>query len=312
MSLFFELIHFSLKNLLYLNYFQSHIGEIAALLVSFTWTGSALFFEKAGKQIGSLQVNIIRLFLAVVFLGVATLFTRGMFFPMDATAYNWFWLAVSGIVGFFIGDLMLFKSYSVIGSRTASLIMSLHPMMTAFIGWIFLSEVLSFKSIIAIIISLAGIMIAIFNTNMKLNIPFKGFLLAFTAALGQSAGLILRKKGIGYYDAMAATQIRAIFGFVSFAIFITVLGRWGKVKTALKNKEGMKAATIGTVFGPFVGVSLSLFAIQHTQTGIASTLMALVPVLIIFPSSIMFKEKITARQVVGAVISLIGVSLFFY
>ena len=74
----------------------------------------------------------------------------------------------------------------------------------------------------------------------------------------------------------------------------------------------MKAATIGTVFGPFVGVSLSLFAIQHTQTGIASTLMALVPVLIIFPSSIMFKEKITARQVVGAVISLIGVSLFFY
>ncbi len=312
MSLFFELIHFSLKNLLYLNYFQSHIGEIAALLVSFTWTGSALFFEKAGKQIGSLQVNIIRLFLAVVFLGVATLFTRGMFFPMDATAYNWFWLAVSGIVGFFIGDLMLFKSYSVIGSRTASLIMSLHPMMTAFIGWIFLSEVLSFKSIIAIIISLAGIMIAIFNTNMKLNIPFKGFLLAFTAALGQAAGLILSKKGIGDYDAMAATQIRAIFGFVSFAIFITVLGRWGKVKTALKNKEGMQAATIGTVFGPFVGVSLSLFAIQHTQTGIASTLMALVPVLIIFPSSIMFKEKITARQVVGAVISLIGVSLFFY
>ena len=312
MSLFFELIHFSLKNLLYLNYFQSHIGEIAALLVSFTWTGSALFFEKAGKQIGSLQVNIIRLFLAVVFLGVATLFTRGMFFPMDATAYNWFWLAVSGVVGFFIGDLMLFKSYSVIGSRTASLIMSLHPMMTAFIGWIFLSEVLSFKSIIAIIISLAGIMIAIFNTNMKLNIPFKGFLLAFTAALGQAAGLILSKKGIGDYDAMAATQIRAIFGFVSFAIFITVLGRWGKVKTALINKKGKKSATIGTVFGPFVGVSLSLFAIQHTQTGIASTLMALVPVLIIFPSSIMFKEKITARQVVGAVISLIGVSLFFY
>ena len=190
--------------------------------------------------------------------------------------------------------------------------MSLHAMMTAFIGWIFLSEVLSFKSIIAIIISLAGIMIAIFNTNMKLNIPFKGFLLAFTAALGQAAGLILSKKGIGDYDAMAATQIRAIFGFVSFAIFITVLGRWGKVKTVLKNKEGMKAATIGTVFGPFVGVSLSLFAIQHTQTGIASTLMALVPVLIIFPSSIMFKEKITARQVVGAVISLIGVSLFFY
>ncbi len=295
-----------------MNYLQSHMGEIAALLVSFTWTGSALFFEKAGKQIGSLQVNIIRLFLAILFLGITTLITRGMFFPMDATVDNWFWLAVSGVIGFFVGDLMLFKSYSVIGSRTASLIMSLHPMMTAFIGWIFLSEVLSLKSLLAIVISLTGIMIAIFNRNMKLDIPFKGFILAFTAALGQAAGLILSKKGIGDYDPLAATQIRAIFGFASFAVFITVLGRWGKVKAAVRNIEGMKAVSIGTVFGPFVGVSLSLFAVQHTQTGIASTLMALVPVLIIFPSSIMFKEKITTRQVLGAVISMIGVSLFFY
>ena len=295
-----------------MNYFQSHIGEIAALLVSFTWTGSALFFEKAGKQIGSLQVNIIRLFLAILFLGITTLITRGMFFPMDATAQNWIWLGISGVIGFFIGDLMLFKSYSVIGSRTASLIMSLHPMITAFVGWIFLSEVLSFKHIIAISISLSGIIIAIFNKEMKLNIPFKGFVMAFIAALGQAVGLILSKKGIGDYDPLAATQIRAIFGFACFAIFITLLGRWGKVKTALQNKEGMKAASIGTVFGPFVGVSLSLFAVQHTQTGIASTLMGLVPILIIFPSSIMFKEKITARQVVGAVVSMIGVSLFFY
>ncbi|MHB9055808.1 MAG: DMT family transporter [Paludibacteraceae bacterium] len=295
-----------------MNYFQSHIGEIAALLVSFSWTGSALFFEKAGKHIGSLQVNIIRLFLAIFFLGITTLFTRGLFFPIDATAFNWMWLALSGIVGFFIGDLALFKSYSVIGARTASLIMSLHPMITAVIGWIFLNEVLSIRSIIAVFVSLSGIMIVVFNKNMKLNIPFKGFLLAFTAALGQAVGLILSKKGIGDYDPIAATQIRAIFGFICFAVFVTVLGRWGKVKIAVENPEGVKATAIGTVFGPFVGVSLSLFAVQHTQTGIASTLMALVPVLIIFPSSIMFKEKITARQVIGAVISIIGVSLFFY
>ena len=308
MSLFL-IIYF--QKLIHLNYFQSHIGEIAALLVSFSWTGSALFFEKAGKQIGSLQVNIIRLFLAIFFLGITTLITRGKFFPVVATAHNLFWLAISGVIGFFVGDLMLFKSYSVIGSRTASLIMSLHPMITAVNGWFFLNEVLSLKSILAILISMTGIMIVIFNKNMRLNIPFKGFLMAFMAALGQAVGLILSKKGIGDYDPMAATQIRAIFGFACFALFITALGRWGKVKSAVQNKEGMKAASIGTVFGPFVGVSLSLFAVQHTQTGIASTLMALVPILIIFPSSIMFKEKITTRQVVGAVISFIGVSLFF-
>ena len=295
-----------------MNYLQSHLGEIAALLVSICWTFSAVYFERAGKVIGSLQVNIIRLFLAIILLGFTTLFTKGTFFPVDATTYNWFWLGISGIIGFFIGDIMLFKSYSIIGSRTANLIMSIHPMLTAIISWFFLDEILSIKSIFAIIISMTGIIIAISNNKMKLNIPFKGFMLAFGGALGQAVGIIFSKKGMGTYDAIASTQIRAIFGFLCFAILITILKRWNRVFNGLKSKNGMKDATAGSIFGPFIGVSLSLFAVQHTQTGIASTLMALVPIFIILPSAIMFKEKITARQIIGAVISIAGASIFFY
>ncbi|MBP1638141.1 MAG: protein of unknown function transrane [Bacteroidetes bacterium] len=292
-------------------YIQSHIGEIAALFVSVCWTLSALFFERAGKIAGSLSVNIIRLFLAIIFLGITTFVIRGHFFPTDATYTNWIWLGLSGIVGFFLGDLFLFKSYTVIGSRTAALIMSLAPMLTAIIGWIFLDEILPPKSIVAIFISIAGIIIVIADRNMKLNIPFKGFLLAFGGALGQAVGLILSKKGMGDYDPVAATQIRAIFGFFCFVIFITILGRWNRVFAATKNKENMKSITIGSVFGPFIGVALGLFAIQHTQTGIASTLMALVPIFIIVPSAIMFKEKIKPQQIIGAVVSIIGASIFF-
>jgi len=157
-------------------YIQSHIGEIAAVGVSVCWTLSALFFEKASNKIGSLAVNIIRLFLAILFLGITSWISRGLFFPADATVNNWIWLGLSGIVGFFLGDLFLFKSYTVIGSRTAALIMSLAPMLTAIISWFFLDEILSVKSIIAIFISIGGIMIAISNKNLKLNIPFRGFL----------------------------------------------------------------------------------------------------------------------------------------
>ena len=289
----------------------SHLGEIAGLGVSVCWTMSALFFEKAGNRIGSLSVNIIRLFLAIVFLGLTTLVTRGLLLPMDATPYQWFWLGLSGVIGFYLGDMVLFKSYSIIGSRTAALIMSFAPMLTAIIGWFFLGEILSGKNIIAIVISMAGIMIAISNRKMKLNIPLKGFLFAFGGALGQAVGLILSKKGMGEYDAVAATQIRAIFGFMSFAIMITIFRRWGKIAEAMRNKSGMKAVTIGAFFGPFVGVSLSLFAIQHTQTGIASTLMALVPIFIIWPSAVMFGEKVKPQQIIGAVITIVGVSLFF-
>ncbi len=291
--------------------FHSHIGEFAGLGVSVCWTISALFFEKAGHKIGSLSVNFIRLFLAIVFLGITTYFTRGMFFPSDATSYQWFWLALSGFIGFFLGDMFLFQSYMVIGSRTGALIMSLAPMITAVIGWFFLDEILSLKSILAIFISVLGIVIAISNRKMKLNIPFKGFLLAFGGALGQAVGLILSKKGMGDYDPVAATQIRAIFGLLSFGILITFLHRWNKLKQAFKQTSALKSVTVGAIFGPFVGVALGLFAVQQTKTGIASALMGLVPIFIIVPSAIMFKEKIRPQQVIGAIVSIGGATLFF-
>lgn len=291
--------------------FQSHIGEIASILTAVCWTLSALFFQRAGAKVGSLSVNIIRIFLGILFLGVTTFFTRGMFFPMDATPYNWFWLGLSGVVGFFLGDLFLFKSYTLIGSRTSQLIMSLAPMITAIIGWLFLSEILPVKSILGIIVSISGIMIAVAGKKLKLNIPLKGFLYALGGALGQAVGLVLSKKGMGDYDAVAATQIRAIFGFVCFFLLVTFLKRWRRISLAVKDRTSMKSITLGAVFGPFVGVTLSLYAVQHTHTGIAATLMALVPIFIIVPSAIMFNEKITARQVIGAVISIAGASIFF-
>lgn len=292
--------------------FQSHIGEFAGVGVAICWTLSALFFEKAGYKIGSLSVNFIRLLFAIIFLGITTYFTRGLFFPSDATTYQWMWLGLSGVVGFFLGDMLLFQSYMVIGSRTAALIMSLSPMLTAIIGWFFLDEILSIKHIIAIAISLTGIVIAISNRKMKLNIPFKGFMLALGGALGQSVGLILSKKGMGDYDPVAATQIRAFFGLICFGVLLTALGRWNRLRQAFTQTSAMKSVTIGSFFGPFIGVALGLFAIQQTKTGIASTLMGLVPIFIIVPSAIMFDEKIRLQQIIGAVISIAGATLFFF
>lgn len=290
---------------------QSHVGEIASLLTAVCWTFSAIFFEKAGRRAGSLSVNIIRIFIGIVFLGITTMLTRGMFFPMDATFYNWFWLGLSGFIGFFLGDLFLFKSYTIIGSRTSQLVMSLAPMITAVIGWFFLNEILSPKSILGIIVSVSGIMIAVAGKRLKLNVPVKGFLYALGGAIGQAVGLILSKKGMGDYDAVAATQIRAIFGFAAFVVLVTFMRRWRRVILTTGDRKSMSAITVGAIFGPFIGVSLSLYAVQHTETGIASTLMALTPIFIIVPAAIMFKEKITVRQVVGAVISIVGATIFF-
>ena len=292
-----------------------HIGEFSALGVAVCWTLSALFFEKAGNRIGSLAVNLIRLMMAVILLGFGAWITRGYFFPTDATSYQWFWLSLSGFIGFFLGDLCLFHSYSIIGSRIAALIMTLAAPITACIGFLFLGEHLSFTQTAGISIVVSGIIIAMLGKEkrekLNFNVPFKGFLFAFGGALGQALGLIVSKKGIGNYDAMSATQIRAITGGISFLLLITFLRRWGSIRYAVFDKAGVKFVLSGSLFGPVLGVSLSLFAIQHTESGVAAALMGLTPIFIILPSAIMFKRKITPFQVLGAFVSVAGSILLF-
>jgi drug/metabolite transporter (DMT)-like permease len=293
-----------------------YIGEISALGVAICWTFSALLFEKAGSKIGSLSVNVIRLVAAIILLGLIAWVSRGYFLPTDATPYQWFWLSVSGFIGFFLGDLFLFHSYSIIGSRMAQLIMTLAPPITAITGLLMLNEYLTLKQGMGIFVTVCGICIAIFGKKrgekFSFKMPFKGFLFAFLGAAGQAIGLVVSKKGLGDYDVISATQIRAITGGICFMLLVTFLKRWSSVAKACSNKSGIKFVLAGAIFGPVIGVSLSLFAVQHTQAGVAATLMALVPITIILPSAIIFKEKITFYQVFGAFVSVGGCALLFY
>jgi len=296
--------------------FTTHIGELAALAVAFSWTITALAFEYASKQIGSLNVNLFRLPLAFIFLCIFTFFSRGHAIPSDASSHQWIWLTISGLVGFVIGDLFLFKSFIMIGSRFSMLVMTTVPFLTAFMGWLVFNEQISIKGFIGILLTVTGIALAVnahkdATTNQFSKSSIKGVIYAFVGAIGQSGGLILSKIGMQNYNAFASTQIRIIAGIAGFVLILFLMKRIKNIRGALANNNGMKGVIIGSFFGPFIGVSLSLVAIQNTNTGIASTIMSIVPILIIIPSITIFKQKVTLIEIIGAFLCVAGVALFF-
>jgi len=299
-----------------MNFIESHFGEFAALLTAFFWTISALAFESASRRLGSLAVNILRLLIGFAFLTILIYLRRNILLPVDANPGNWFWLTLSGLVGFVFGDLFLFKSYTVIGSRFSMLIMTLVPPMTALFGWIIIGESLTIMNFMGMILTFTGIALAIFsrgseNEKLTLKLAPVGILYAFGGALGQALGLVLSKFGMKDYDPFSATQIRIIAGIAGFALLVTVLKRWKSVGVAAHDTTGMKAISLGAFFGPFLGVSFSLLSVKYTKTGIASTIMALVPVIILIPAILLYKQKVTLPEMAGSVISVCGVALFF-
>jgi drug/metabolite transporter (DMT)-like permease len=299
-----------------MNFINSHTGEFAALLTAVFWTITSLAFETASHKIGTIAVNILRLLLGLFFLSIFTFIRRGMILPFDADFFNWKWLFLSGLIGFVFGDLFLFESYVIIGSRFSMLIMTLVPPITALFGFLFIGERLTLFHFFGMSLTFLGISMAIFGRENKgdrlsLKLSPRGILYAIGGAIGQALGLVLSKLGMKNYDPFAATQIRIIAGIIGYIMLVTILSRWRNVVRALRNRDGMLFTTLGSFFGPFLGVSFSLIAIKYTAAGIASTIMALVPIFIILPAVFIYKEKVTLPEMTGAFVSVAGVALFF-
>lgn len=299
-----------------------HLGEFAALLTAVFWTVTALAFEAASKKLGSMVVNLLRLIIGFLFLTTFVYFYRGSLLPLDATPRAWFYLSLSGLIGFVFGDLCLFQAFVVIGARVSMLLMALAPPMTALIGYLILGEELAPLSWLGMVLTLGGIALVVLKRDtheeanggvrgMKFNYPVWGILLGLGGALGQAAGLVLSKLGMQDYDTFAATQIRVIAGIMGFSLMFFIMRLWREAFRGLSYRKPMLQLSLGAFFGPFLGVSFSLIAIKYADTGIAATIMALVPVLIIPPSMILYKEKVNLKEIIGSLLAVSGVAMFF-
>jgi drug/metabolite transporter (DMT)-like permease len=295
-------------------------GEFAALGTAVCWVVTAISFERAGKRIGSLSLNLIRLVMALVPLSLWGLFTRGHALPIDADATAWAWLSLSAVIGLVIGDLCLFRAFVLIGPRLATLIMASVPVWTTAFGFVFLGETLGARELLGVALTVGGIGWAVATrpppnpeqapaTEPRTSgLAGNGVLLAFAGALGQAGGLVASKHGMGDYDPFAATQIRVLAAVFGFALLITMWRWWPRVLTAVRDTKAMAPAAAGAIAGPFLGVGLSLLAVQLAPTGVAASLMATTPILML-PLARMRGESIGVAGLFGAVLAVVGIAV---
>ena len=321
------------------------VGETIALFVALSWTATALFAEVGSKRMGSLPLNVVRMTMSLTLLVVTLWLTMGVPYPRYADGRTWWWLLLSGVVGYVIGDYCLMQGYIIIGSRFGQLFMTLSAPTAAIVGRLMLGEQMRPLAVLGMIVTLGGITMSILSKrdgkdHARLSLPPKGIFYASMAGICQGAGLVLSKTGLQHYDAallaegisdhavpdgallplplflsipFAATMIRASIGLTGFFLLLVVFNKDWKAKLhhATHDRKAMWCVFGATIFGPFIGVSASLLATQYTSTGIAQTLFALTPILIIAPAAWLFHQRVTVREVIGAVVSVCGVCLFF-
>jgi len=297
---------------------NSHIGEWAALATSVCWSGSAVFFGLASRRVGSLVVNRTRLVLASIFLVTTHVLVIGSIVPLDAPPERWFWLGLSGIIGLTLGDALLFQAYVLIGPRMGMLLLSTAPLLSALLAWAFLGEGISWIAWMGILVTVGGVAWVVVGRDRSEGdaLPAKyaqGIMVGLGAAACQAIGLILSKQGLsGDYPALSGVVIRMLTATAAIWLLTVLQGQARTTVDRLRqDPRVLLPAFAGSVIGPFLGVWLSLIAVQRAQVGIASTLMALPPVFLVPIGWIVFKERFGWQAVAGTLVAIIGVAMLF-
>jgi drug/metabolite transporter (DMT)-like permease len=292
-------------------------GEAAAILAAVCWSISALCWTSAGKRVGSLVVNTIRLIIALPIFVLFGQFVLGEALPVSAPLECWLWLSLSGAVGFFLCDLFLFRSLVIMGPRITMLIFSLAPVVAALCARWWLNEVLMPRDIAGIVVALAGVLWVVSetpergaNADPSHHFSWKGGIFAFLAMLNQGIAGVISKVGMrGMDSAAAATQIRILGALPFFLVLLLVMRRQKDFIRAFSDRRSMGIITVGSVAGPTLGVALLMYSLKTIPTGIAMTLVSLMPVIIIPFTIVVYKERVTLRAVIGALIAVAGSAL---
>lgn len=295
---------------------MAYAGELAALATSLCWAFNSVCFTVAGRRVGSQTVNAARLYMALAMLVVVHLAAFGTVFPFHAGAQRLVPLAVSGLIGFALGDALLFEAFLVLGARVAMLLMTLSPVFSVILARVFLGQSLGLPKVAAILATLAGIAWVVAEGHGESQRPKHatlGVLLGVGGALGQSVGLILSDVGMrGGFHPVSANLVRVVAGTLAISVWFLLRGQFRDCTRRMKDMKASVYIFAGAITGPVIGVVLSLFAITHTSMGVAATLMSLSPVLLLPISMGVFKERVSSRAWAGTILSIAGAAALFW
>jgi drug/metabolite transporter (DMT)-like permease len=310
-----------------LNHPFPHYGETMAILAALIFSWTSVFFTTAGRRLGVTTVNLLRLPSGALCLALSHLVLTGHIWPQGMDWNQQMWIGLSGVVGLAIGDSALFKAFTTIGPRRAMAVMALAPVFTVVLAWSMLGEHLGLWALTGIAVVIGGVVLAsigkaegqgTFGTILPKTLR-AGLLLALVASAGQGLGSAFAKLGMTAgsepaatgVDPLGATLVRMVWAAVFYWIIVLPRQDVRGLAGRLRDRKGVAALVVAILMGPFISVWISVVAIKNTEAGIAQVLLGMVPIFVVLPAWIVYRDRPSARSVVGILIAIGGGALLF-
>jgi len=299
-------------------------GELAALTTAALWALASLFYGRT--QLSAWQINFGKNWIASVILfvhlGVASWLAGRPLFAADRN--SWALLAVSSLIGIVIGDTFYFRSLQILGPRRALMVSMTSPLFATLVGWFALGETLTLVSLTGIALTMGGIGVVISERAGSSELPghfpastARGMIMGVLAALCNAIGGTFSRLGTqgsewfaaNGCDPLEATVIR-VWVAAAFSVSAAVV-TGSVIRTARQSfhPTALRMYFPAVICGTWLGIWMSQIAYKHTYLAITLTLTCTTPLFVMPMLRITSGYQITARGVLGALISIAGVYL---
>lgn len=293
------------------------VYELAALGAATCWALTGIISAGPAGHLGALAFNRVRQIFVTTLLALFVLTTGAW---QQLTFDNTWPLILSGFIGIFVGDTILFATLNRLGPRRSGILFALNAPMAALLGWLMLGENLSASAILGIGITLAGVSLAILFGKRRSQLHawemIKGPLwigvgLGLLAALGQAIGSIIARPVMATgLDPFVASMLRV--GIAALCLSVLTQLPFAAVKP--RNPLTWKVAALTALTGLLslaMGMTLLLFALSGGKVGIVSTISATTPVIILPLLWLRTGERPAGGAWLGAALVVAGMALIF-
>lgn len=292
--------------------------ELAALGAALCWAVSGIMTAGPSAHLGAFAFTRIRMSMVLVMLAAAVAVTGG-WRTLDMESLGA--LCLSGVIGIFLGDTLLFATMNRLGPRRTSILFSLNAPLAVALGWLLLGEALSGRQLAGIAVAFAGVLCAIVFGKRKSQLHtweqvkgplWAGVALGVGAALAQAAGSLIARPAMaaGAIDPVAGSALRVGTAVICFYVAMALPGERFRAKQKLTLPIAAMTALSGFI-AMAVGMTLLLFALKGGEVGVVSTLSATSPALILPLLWMRTGEAPALGAWVGAALASAGSALIF-
>ncbi len=287
------------------------LGQALALVIAVCWAQNSLVFSYTGGRIGANTTAHVRLWIALPLILAVHRIWLGSWLPQGYGLETWLPLGLSGVLGFFIADILIFQSYVLLGPRETLVILTTSPIIIALLSAAFLQEALSRMQVFGILTTVAGVMWVVHTETERRRKEqrhsLKGILAALGGSVTQAAAMVLSRAGMdeGIHP-LSATVIRISFGFIGLVVMVILQGRFIDDFRKAGSVRILLLITAAVAAGPIIGISLTLYAITLAPVGVVTAISQISPILLLPVERYAFGKRIGLSTLAGTAVAISG------